>query len=98
MDETEQSASAPSGSWIGVRVPVMAAGLAFATMSASSRPRREVLRPSRPRRVRRSGGRGWTRERIADALRAWADELGRAPRSYDWAPATARAGGFALAG
>lgn len=40
----------------------------------------------------------WTRERIVDALRAWGDELGRAPRSYDWAPATARACCFALAG
>jgi len=67
-------------------------------MSASSRPRREVARPSRPRRVRRSGTGEWTRERIVDALRAWGDELGRAPRSYEWAPATARAGGFGLAG
>jgi hypothetical protein len=32
------------------------------------------------------------------ALRAWAAELGRAPRSYDWSPAIARAGGFPLVG
>jgi hypothetical protein len=62
--------------------------------AAPSRPRREVARPPRPRRLRRSGGGEWTRERIVDALRAWADELGRPPRSYDWAPATARAAGF----
>jgi hypothetical protein len=67
-------------------------------MPAPSRPRREIARPPRPRRLRRSGGGEWTRERIAAALRAWADELGRAPRSYDWSPAITRAGGFPLAG
>src|SRR4051812_4956413 len=67
-------------------------------MSTPSRPRREVARPPRPRRLRRSGGGEWTRERIVAALRAWAEELGRAPRSYDWSPVTARAGGFPLAG
>ena len=67
-------------------------------MSALGRPGREVKRPARPRRVRRSGGGEWTRERILEALRAWAGELGRAPRSYEWSPATARAGGFPLAG
>ena len=67
-------------------------------MSALGRPRREVGRPPRPRRVRRSGGGEWTPGADPAALRAWADELGRAPRSYDWSPATARAGGFPLAG
>src|SRR3954470_22077617 len=67
-------------------------------MSTPSRPRREVARPPRPRRLRRSGGGAWTRERIIVALHAWADEQGRAPRSYDWAPATARAAGFPTAG
>jgi hypothetical protein len=32
-------------------------------------------------------------------MRAWTDEqLGRAPRSYDWSPAVARAGGFPTTG
>ena len=38
-------------------------------MAESGRPERVVERPSRPRRVRRSGGGEWTRERIAEALR-----------------------------
>ena len=67
-------------------------------MSALGRPRREVRRPLQPRRLQRSGGEEWTRQRIVEALRAWNDELGRAPRSYDWSPAVARAGGFSLAG
>src|SRR3954471_9065518 len=67
-------------------------------MSTPSRPRREVPRPPRPRRLRRSGGGEWTRERIVAAVVAWADELGRAPRSYDLSPVTARAGGFPIAG
>src|SRR4051794_15952744 len=67
-------------------------------MSTPSRPRREVARPPRPRRLRRSGGGEWTRERIIEALRAWRDEHGRAPRSYDWAPATARTAGFPTEG
>ncbi len=48
--------------------------------------------------MRRSGGAEWTRERIVGALRAWAEEQGRAPRSYDWAPFTARAAGFPIDG
>ena len=67
-------------------------------MTALPRPRRELQRPRRPRRLQRSGGEQWTHQRIVEALRAWTDELGRAPRSYDWSPAIARAGGFPLAG
>src|SRR4051794_5642152 len=67
-------------------------------MAAVGRPRREVERPPRPRRVQRSAGGDWAEERVVAALRAWADETGRAPRSYDWSPASARAGGFPLAG
>ena len=48
--------------------------------------------------MRRSGGGEWTRERIIAALQTWTDEQGRAPRSYDWAAATARAAGFPTAG
>jgi Homing endonuclease associated repeat len=57
-----------------------------------------MARPPRPRRVRRSGGGEWSSARIAEALRAWTQELGRPPRSYDWSPAAARAGGFGLEG
>jgi hypothetical protein len=66
-------------------------------MVAMGRPRREVERPARPRRIRRSGGE-WTNERIVDALRAWTAETVRAPRCIDWAPAAARAGSFPLDG
>ncbi len=66
-------------------------------MVAMGRPRREVERPARPRRIRRSGGE-WMNERIVDALRAWTAETVRAPRCIDWAPAAARAGSFPLDG
>jgi hypothetical protein len=62
-----------------------------------SRPRRLVARPERPRRLRRSG-RVFSGEEVVHALRAWARLEGRPPRSYDWTPAAARAGGFPLAG
>src|SRR3954452_23140546 len=65
--------------------------------TGSTRPRREVPRPERPRRLRRSGG-TWTSEQIVEAMRAWTDEVGTPPRTYDWAPAIARLGGFATAG
>ena len=62
-----------------------------------ARPRREVARPARPRRIQRSGGGPWSDARISAALRTWTDEVGRPPRSYDWSPAAAHAGGFPLA-
>src|SRR3954453_9444692 len=66
-------------------------------MVAVGRPRREVERPSRPRRIQRSPGQ-WTDERILEALLAWLLETGKVPRCYDWSPAAARAGGFPLDG
>src|SRR5690242_9519352 len=66
-------------------------------MVVMGRPRREVDRPTRPRRIRRSGG-DWPNERIVDALHAWAAQMGQAPRCYDWAPAAASSGGFPLDG
>jgi hypothetical protein len=48
-------------------------------MTAPSRPRREVDRPPRPRRLRRTGRGSWTSEAILQALGAWADEFGRHP-------------------
>src|SRR3954469_12411078 len=80
------------------RRPVTRPWLGWRIVSVSSRPRREVARPPRPRRLRRSGGSEWTSARIMQALRAWADEQGRVPRGYDWAPATARAAGFPTEG
>src|SRR4051794_37076515 len=65
--------------------------------TTSTRPRHEVPRPERPRRLRRSGG-TWTSEQIVEAMRAWTDEVGVPPRTYDWAPAIARVGGFPTAG
>jgi Homing endonuclease associated repeat len=35
-------------------------------------------------------GGAWTRERIVDALQDWAGLVGSPPRSYEWAPASAR--------
>jgi hypothetical protein len=35
---------------------------------------------------------------VVRALGSWSSELGRPPRSYDWSPPAARAGGFPLAG
>ena len=35
-------------------------------------------------------GAAWTRERIVDALQDWTRLVGSAPRSYEWAPASAR--------
>src|SRR4051794_11105126 len=61
------------------------------------RPRREVPRPERPRRVRCSRG-WWSAIDVVQALRAWSKEVGSPPRSYDWSPRAARAGGFPLAG
>jgi hypothetical protein len=63
-----------------------------------SRPRREVARPPRPRRWRRSGGSEWTPDSIVKAMQAWAQEVGRPPRSNDWSPAVARRCGFPLDG
>jgi hypothetical protein len=34
--------------------------------------------------------RRWTRERVRDAMRAWAELYGRAPSSYDWSRTHAR--------
>src|SRR3954464_7171976 len=34
--------------------------------------------------------RKWTRERVRDAMRAWAELYGRAPSSYDWSRTHAR--------
>src|SRR5829696_257868 len=61
------------------------------------RPCREVPRPERPRRLRRSRG-SWSAMDVVQALRAWSNEVGSPPRSYDWSPSAARAGGFPLAG
>jgi hypothetical protein len=61
------------------------------------RPRRVLARPPQPRRLVRSGGE-WTRDRVLEALTAWAEEVGGPPRSYDWSPVAARAGGFPLDG
>jgi AraC-like DNA-binding protein len=42
-------------------------------------------------------GRRWTRDRMLDAMRAWQDQYGRFPSSYDWSRTHAsRRGGEAL--
>src|SRR5690242_14519831 len=66
-------------------------------MVAVGRPRREVERPSPPRRVQRSGGE-WTDAQIVNALPARAADAGPPPGCYAWSPAAARAGGFPLDG
>src|SRR3954452_12492277 len=61
------------------------------------RPRREVPRPDRPRRLRRSRAPCPAAD-VLEALRAWSAEVGRPPRTYDWSPRAARRAGFPLGG
>src|SRR4051794_32781589 len=49
---------------------------------------------ARGRGERRRERRGWTREAVVEALRRWAQEEGRAPRAYEWAPWAAAALGI----
>src|SRR3954471_20165731 len=61
------------------------------------RPRREVPRPDRPRRLRRSRAPCPAAD-VLEALRAWSAEVGRPPRTYDWSPRASRRAGFPLGG
>lgn len=57
-----------------------------------------LARPISPRRSTTrhhyTPGGSWDEERIAIALRAWTEEVGLPPRSYEWCPGSARGAGL----
>ena len=63
--------------------------------AASTRARTSWSARSSPRPPGlRAAPRTWNRDSIVTALHTWAAEHGRPPRSYEWAPASGRAGGL----